>query len=188
MGSTGVDLSQRVAELLAGQAEAAAGKGVQLRAAVRPGVTVDGDQELLDRLIANVVGNALKFTPAGGEVRVSLHREGTSAVLEVGDSGIGIAPEEQEAVFQRFYRAADAQAQAIQGSGIGLAIVREVAAAHGGSVGLVSRPGVGTTVTVLLPLARVPSPRSSYQSSSEPTGSERSTALISAEAMNGLVR
>ncbi|RKS80474.1 PAS domain S-box-containing protein [Motilibacter peucedani] len=150
--STDVDLSATVAELVEEQAAAALAKGVLLSAHVDPHVGVEGDNDLLDRLVSNLVGNGLKFTPAGGSVRVSLRREGAWALLQVRDTGIGIALEEQEAVFQRFYRAADAEARAIQGSGIGLAIVREVAAAHEGSVTLVSQPGAGTTVTVRLPL------------------------------------
>lgn len=113
---------------------------------------VVGDRGQLDRVAANLLSNALKFTPTGGRVDVTLsHRDGR-AVLEVRDTGIGIAPEDHDAVFQRFYRTFDAQHQAIPGTGLGLPIVAAVVVAHDGSITLESEPGQGTTFRVELPL------------------------------------
>lgn len=115
-------------------------------------VEVTGDRGQLDRLVANLVGNAVKFTPADGLVEVRLHHDDQYAVLTVRDTGIGIPAADHEAVFQRFYRTAQAEAQAIPGTGLGLPIVAAIVAAHDGEIVLESEPGRGTTFSVALPL------------------------------------
>ena len=116
-------------------------------------VVVTGDAGQLERVVLNLLSNAVKFTPAGGRVRLGLRVEGDRAVLEVADSGIGIPPEEQERLFTRFFRASNATEAAIQGTGLGLTIVRSILVPHGGDLAVASAPGEGTTVTVKLPLA-----------------------------------
>ena len=111
-----------------------------------------GDRDMLERVVINLVGNAVKFTPEGGRVDVALLAEPDVAVLEVADTGIGIPPEEQERLFTRFFRSSLAQQQAIPGSGLGLSIARAIVDQHGGSMSVESEPGHGTTFRVRLPL------------------------------------
>ncbi|CRK55279.1 sensor histidine kinase [Alloactinosynnema sp. L-07] len=111
-------------------------------------VTVDGDPVRLRQIATNLLTNARKFVPPGGTVTVTVRDHGDTACLEVSDTGPGIAPEELPRVFDRFYRSPTARAG---GSGIGLAVVAELAAAHGGSADVDSEPGRGTTFRVRLP-------------------------------------
>ena len=115
-------------------------------------VVVQGNRELLERVLVNLLGNAVKFTPAGGEVSLALRGQDEHAVLTVRDTGIGIPVEEQQHLFTRFFRSSLAQRHAIQGSGLGLSIAHAVVTEHGGRIEVESAPGVGTTVHVLLPL------------------------------------
>jgi PAS domain S-box-containing protein len=111
-----------------------------------------GDRDMLERVVINLVGNAVKFTPEGGRVDVALVTEPDAAVIEVADTGIGIPPEEQERLFTRFFRSSLAQQQAIPGSGLGLSIANAIVDKHGGSMSVESEPGQGTTFRVRLPL------------------------------------
>ena len=114
-------------------------------------VTVEGDATRLHQVVTNLLTNALKFTPAGGTVTVRAAVTGSLACLEVRDTGPGIGPGELPHVFERFWRGRAAHGQA--GTGIGLAIVAELARAHGGRAEADSRPGEGATFRVLLPQA-----------------------------------
>jgi signal transduction histidine kinase len=107
------------------------------------------DPDRLKQLFLNLIDNAVKFTPAGGEVRMSVRRDETGVRISVSDSGMGISPEEQQAVFRRFYRLEESRTK--RGSGLGLAICAWIVAAHQGTIDLVSEPGHGTTFTVYLP-------------------------------------
>jgi signal transduction histidine kinase len=113
---------------------------------------VDADASQLDRVVINLLSNAIKFTPKGGCVEVSGFAEGKSAVLRVRDTGIGIPASDQKELFNRFFRASNATGRSIPGTGLGLAIVRMIVVNHGGDIDLRSTEGVGTTVTVWLPL------------------------------------
>lgn len=115
-------------------------------------VVIQGDHDRLRRLVLNLVDNGIKYTPAGGRVTISLQRNGPWASLRVSDTGIGLTPEEEERVFQRFYRATDARARSQEGSGLGLCIAISIAEAHGGKIQVESDPKRGSTFTVLLPL------------------------------------
>jgi PAS domain S-box-containing protein len=112
-----------------------------------------GDADRLGQVLDNLVGNACKFTPAGGHVDVRLRREGERAVIEVADDGRGIALDEQRRLFERFYRASSAGE--VQGAGLGLSIVRAIVEGHGGTVEVASARGTGTTFTVRIPLVPV---------------------------------
>jgi len=145
-----------VAPLLEGvgsQVEAmAAAKPVNLELDCRPGVgsaLVDAAQ--LDRALVNLLTNAVKFTPAGGKVVLRARREGPDLVVTVIDDGLGIPEDEQDRLFTRFFRSSVATRMAIQGTGLGLVIVKQIVEEHGGTVSLVSAPGAGTTVTVRIP-------------------------------------
>ncbi|HET8616568.1 MAG TPA: ATP-binding protein [Actinomycetales bacterium] len=112
-----------------------------------------GDAAQLEQVMLNLVGNAIKFTPAGGRVTVSLETAGAELVLRVEDTGIGVPSSEVDELFQRFFRASNAKAQQITGTGLGLAIVASIVAAHEGRVEVDSRERRGTTFTVVLPRA-----------------------------------
>lgn len=117
-----------------------------------PGPIVQGDRMRLTQLALNLVDNALKNAPEG-VVRVSVRQEGESAVFEVSDNGIGLAPEHLPHIFDRFYRIDEARSRREGGVGLGLSICDWIARAHGGSIHVESEPGLGSTFTVTLPLA-----------------------------------
>ena len=108
------------------------------------------DAQRMEQVVANLLSNAIKFTPTGGEVRVELNQQGDTIRLAVSDTGIGIAPDEQELVFRRFYQAETAQSLSGEGTGVGLSLVRNLVELHGGKVQLESAPGQGSRFTVLL--------------------------------------
>jgi PAS domain S-box-containing protein len=113
-----------------------------------------GDRDMLERVVINLVGNAVKFTPEGGQVEVGLDTGTELVELRVSDTGIGIPHEEQEQLFSRFFRSSLAQQQAIPGSGLGLSIALAIVEKHGGTMSVESEPGEGTTFRVRLPLLR----------------------------------
>jgi heavy metal sensor kinase len=119
--------------------------------AVEP-VAIEGDYERLRRLLLNLVDNAIKYTPVGGQVTLSVQYCTKWASVHVSDTGIGLSQEEQEHVFQPFYRTAASHSQGAEGSGLGLCIASSIAAAHGGRIQVASTPGCGSMFTVLLPL------------------------------------
>jgi signal transduction histidine kinase len=136
-----VPLGDIVRAAVARWAPEAERRGVDLGAEVRDECTIEGDAVQLDILLGNLVENALHHTPRGGVVDVVLSRNANVPVLQVVDSGCGIAAADRERVFDRFYRGRDAAARAESGSGLGLAIVRAVADAHHAVVSLHDRPG-----------------------------------------------
>ncbi len=113
---------------------------------------VRGDAHKLDQLVGNLVGNAIKYTPEGGTVTLSLFQDGEWARLDVADTGIGISPEHLPHIFDRFYRVDRARSRAGGGTGLGLAIVKGIALQHGGKVTVTSETGKGSTFTVWLKL------------------------------------
>jgi signal transduction histidine kinase len=117
-------------------------------------IIVRGDRERLRQLIWNLVENAVRYTPAGGTVTLSLRRHGPVAELTVSDTGIGIPPEHLPHIFERFYRVDTSRSRALGGTGLGLSIVRQIAEAHGGQVRVRSTVGEGSTFTVALPVSR----------------------------------
>lgn len=114
-------------------------------------VLLRADAHELERVLVNLVGNAIKFTPDGGRVDVTLEADEAQAVITVADTGLGIAADEQEQLFGRFFRASSAIENAIQGTGLGLSIAHAIITAHGGTIAVASEPGHGTTMTVCLP-------------------------------------
>lgn len=116
-------------------------------------VLVHGDRHALERVVVNLLSNAVKFTPDLGRVTLSLRNTPEGALLCVSDTGLGIREEDQQHLFQRFFRSRDATDRAIQGTGLGLSIVDALVSQHDGSVSIDSTPGAGTTVTVTLPAA-----------------------------------
>ena len=135
----------------------AASKQVELVVSSDPAdFTFASDTTLLQLIIDNLVGNAMKFTPAGGKVACTLTEASGEAVLKVADTGCGIPPEMHDRVFERFFQAQTSRSgdAAVRGTGLGLAIVKHAADRLGGKVDLTSKPGEGTTVTITLPQAR----------------------------------
>ncbi len=128
-------------------------KGISLALALEP-AEVLGDADRLAQIARNLLSNALKYTPAGGHVRVATAREHHRAILEVTDDGPGIVGEDLAHVFDRFWRGANASG--VSGSGIGLTVARELARAHGGDLVARSELGRGSTFTLTLPLAHAP--------------------------------
>jgi signal transduction histidine kinase len=101
--------------------------------------------------VNNLVGNAIKFTPPGGRIDVSVAANGDGARIDVADTGAGIDPSELPRIFERFYRGSGANEARGSGSGLGLAIVRSIVDMHHGTIAVDSRLGVGSRFTVLLP-------------------------------------
>lgn len=114
---------------------------------------VEGDESRLRQVFINLLDNAIKYTAKNSAVVVESERQGPNAIIRVRDTGIGIPPEHQTQVFERFYRVDKARSRAEGGSGLGLSIARSIVESHSGSVTLSSEPGSGTIVTVTLPLA-----------------------------------
>jgi signal transduction histidine kinase len=147
------DLRASVEQAVDQSAATARRRGVEL--------TMDGpeapirirhDPVRIGQVVANLVGNAIKFTPRGGRVRVDVRPEARgSASITVSDTGIGIEPAELPRIFDRFFRGSRATEARGSGSGLGLAIVRGIVEMHGGTVSVESRPGAGTTFRVVLP-------------------------------------
>jgi two-component system, OmpR family, phosphate regulon sensor histidine kinase PhoR len=154
-----VDLAGLVAAAADVIRPAAAAGGLDLEVSCPPsGLIVDGDADQLDRVLVNLLSNAVKYTPKGGQVRTALACDGDSAVLTVADTGIGIPAQDQAALFTRFFRASNAVAGAVPGSGLGMSIARTIVANHQGDISVESAEGAGTTVTVRIALARTDVP------------------------------
>jgi heavy metal sensor kinase len=120
----------------------------------RPGDDLQyrGDEDLLRRLVMNLLDNAIRYTPPGGKVSAALEPNGDAVRLRVSDTGVGIAPDDAAHVFERFYRAGESRSRHDGGFGLGLAIVKWIAESHHGSVECASHPGAGSTFTVTLPM------------------------------------
>ena len=149
-----IDLSALTEETLHTLSPVADKAGLSIVSAIAPGVRLNGDATKLASVIYNLTDNAIKYTPEGGEVRVSLSGRGKTVTLTVTDNGIGIPPEEQAHIFDRFYRVDKARSRATGGTGLGLSIVRQMVQLHGGQITLASEPGRGSTFTVTLPVRK----------------------------------
>jgi two-component system phosphate regulon sensor histidine kinase PhoR len=112
---------------------------------------IKGDIKRLTQVFANLIGNAVKYTPPEGKVRVWAEAHGASLMIAVEDTGLGISPEDQTRIFDRFYRVRRAETESIEGTGLGLAIVKRLVETHRGQIGLQSRVGEGSTFYVTLP-------------------------------------
>jgi len=148
-----LDLIRLVQSWLAEFRVTAEKAGLALTADIAPQLPlVSGDSLALHRVLDNLLGNAFKFTPKGGQVTVRLQRQGENVVLQVSDTGIGIPSDQLRRVFERFYQVDGSATRRFGGIGLGLALVKEIAEAHGGQVTVTSQVGVGTTFTVSLPV------------------------------------
>ncbi len=143
------DLIGRAAERLKPQTERAR---LDLLVEVAEGLPlVQADRTRVEQVLLNLIHNAIKFTPAGGRIFVTAHIEDAMLMVEVRDTGVGIAADEVPRIFERFYKADKARRS--EGTGLGLAIAKHIVLAHGGTIGLESQRGVGTVFRFTLPLA-----------------------------------
>lgn len=149
-----IDLGALLAAGTESYLSAAGAAGVRLELHAPPGLQVRGDASRLHQVVANLLGNALKFTPAGGSVRVEARREGAEVRVEVTDTGAGFPPDQVELLFQPFSQLHESSPDRGRGTGLGLYIVRGIVERHGGHIGARSRgPGSGATFWFTLPLA-----------------------------------
>jgi signal transduction histidine kinase len=144
-------LLTRVAAVYQHQAEQ---QGIKLQIQPQANLPqITADAERLAQVFGNLVSNALRYTPAGGQIVLTARREANGVSLQVQDSGSGIPAADLPFIFQRFYRADKARQQQEGESGLGLAIAKAIVEAHAGSIEVASRPGAGTTFLISLPLA-----------------------------------
>jgi signal transduction histidine kinase len=127
--------------------------GIELHMSLAPTMVLAGDALALEQAFRNLIDNAIKFTPRGGHIRITLTDDPSRIILRVEDSGIGIPAEAQEKIFVPFYQVDTSLARPYPGAGLGLAIVKHVVQAHGGQVTVRSTPGSGSMFTVVLPRA-----------------------------------
>jgi signal transduction histidine kinase len=146
-----LDLGEIATEAVDAARPQADKKGVLLSVDAEP-VKTAGDAERLGQVVDNLISNALKFTPEGGTVSVGVSSRGETALIEVSDTGMGISPQDQEMLFERFYRTTDVEKLALPGLGLGLSICKAIAESHEGSISVASTEGRGTTFTVELPI------------------------------------
>jgi signal transduction histidine kinase len=140
-------------EAVDGMRAQAAAKRVTLRLEqAEGGVLVAGDAALLRQAVTNLVDNAVKYTPSGGTVTVGLWLRNGQAVIRVADTGIGIAPDDQVRLFEKFYRVKRRDTVGIRGTGLGLAIVKSIVERHGGRVWVYSELGRGSRFYIVLRL------------------------------------
>jgi two-component system sensor histidine kinase SenX3 len=147
-----VDVDDVVRESLARARLSAEAANIEIIVDKPTGLEVEGDLTLLVTALSNLVENAIAYSPPDASVSVSRRLAGTTVEIAVTDRGIGIAPEHQQRVFERFFRVDPARSRATGGTGLGLAIVKHVLANHGGDVRLWSSPGTGSTFTMRLPV------------------------------------
>ena len=146
-----VELTALVSETVEQHESLARDRNITLKREIDPGIlVVMGDRDRLIQVLSNLLGNAIKFTPEGGNVRVRLTRSGAEALTSVIDTGVGIRPSDLPHVFDRFWRARETTAK---GAGLGLSIARGIIDAQGGRIWAESEVGVGTTVTFSLPVS-----------------------------------
>ncbi|WP_099024306.1 sensor histidine kinase [Mycolicibacterium palauense] len=146
-----VDVDTVVSEAISRYKVAADNANIEVTTDAPSGFRVLGDQTLLVTALANLIDNAIAYSPRGSVVSISRRRRGPNVEIAVTDRGIGIAPSDQKRVFERFFRVDQARSRATGGTGLGLAIVKHVAANHNGSIRLWSQPGTGSTFTVSIP-------------------------------------
>ena len=143
---------EHTAELMKAGAEK---QNIALRVEIPVGLPlIQSDQQSMEELMSNLLGNAINYSPEGGEIVVSAGLKEGFLEVRVSDTGIGIAVEEIPKIFDKFYRVKDPRARHVRGTGLGLAIVKAIVDCSGGSVQVDSKPGQGTTFRVLLPVVK----------------------------------
>ena len=126
--------------------------GIEINLEAREEISITGDSLKLQQVVYNVIDNAIKYTPRGGDVRTSLTRSGKRAVIRISDTGIGIPAQDLPHIFDRFYRVDKARSRSTGGTGLGLSIVKQIVQLHGGTIEARSTEGQGTTFIIDLPI------------------------------------
>ena len=130
-------------------------KNIEVAANIENDIKVLGNEDKLMRAFLNIIDNAVKFTPSGGTITLSLKKQDASAIFFVKDTGIGISKKDLPNIFNRFYRGSGTEKTL--GTGLGLSIAQALVNAHQGTIVVKSKPGKGTSVTIELPLAKISS-------------------------------
>jgi signal transduction histidine kinase len=146
-----VDVCELVQEVAAGMAAQMADHSLVLDLEGQD-LVVAADAGQMERVVVNLLSNAIKYSPGGGTIRIAAHADGEQVTLLVSDKGIGIPEDEQQRVFERFYRVENEITRQVAGVGLGLAVCRGIVEAHGGSIWVESEPGRGSTFYVSLPV------------------------------------
>ncbi|HZO91508.1 MAG TPA: ATP-binding protein [Chthonomonadaceae bacterium] len=144
-------LSDLIAEVIERVQPQALQTGIALSADIPPGVQVFANRDQIEQVVVNLVDNAIKYTPAGGRVQVTLAHSTNGVAVSVADTGIGILREDLPRIFERFYRVDKARSRQSGGTGLGLSIVKHIVEAHGGQVTVESEYNHGSTFTFTLP-------------------------------------
>ena len=150
-----IELRDVIQEAIERNSVLAEKRKIHISADAPAGIHVLGDQEMLTVAVKNLIENAITYSDEGKQVGIGLRKKHGVAAIAVTDNGIGMTPEQQERVFERFYRADASRSRQTGGTGLGLAIVKHVSASHLGDVQVFSKPGVGSTFTLRLPVAPV---------------------------------
>ena len=148
-----VDLGALVATVTEQLEPVAQAKELDLKCSVNQPVTVTGDDGWLERLLLNLLDNAMKYTPPRGEIRVEVSREGHHARVDVRDTGPGIPADAVPHIFERFYRVDPARSPDVEGAGLGLSLAKWIVEYHQGRIEVRSEPGAGSTFTIWLPVS-----------------------------------
>jgi two-component system sensor histidine kinase SenX3 len=151
-----VSVDEVVAAAVDANSVAAQGANVELLRGGERGLFVRGDAQILSDALGNLVSNAVKYSTPGSRVGIGVKRVDDVIEIAVADQGIGIAEDDQQRIFERFYRADQARSRSTGGTGLGLSIVKHAVQRHGGDVRLWSRPGKGATFTIVLPASESP--------------------------------
>jgi signal transduction histidine kinase len=156
---TRIELAALCREVVEGLDPLSHARQLETRIEIEPDVTVEGDADLLRRLLVNLISNALKFSPAGGHVTVRARAQGEEWLASVDDDGPGIAPEDLPHVFERFFRGSRSAEERVEGTGLGLAIARGIAELHGGRIWAESPGAGGSRFCFALPSRQMASAR-----------------------------
>ena len=146
-----VDMSALTTEVIHLLRPAAEKRGQRLESAISSDLVMNGDRDRLYQILYNLTDNALKYSPDGGRIGVSLREEEGSLIWRVRDNGVGIPQEDQEHIFERFYRVDKARSRDTGGTGLGLSIVKQLVTMHGGEISVSSEPGRGSEFKVVFP-------------------------------------
>jgi heavy metal sensor kinase len=150
-----IDLSSMLIEIKELASKLAADKQIVVRGSIKPNIQINGKQDKIYRCFLNLVDNAVKYTPNGGRISISLDQQNSFAITTIKDTGVGISQTDLPHIFDRFYRGSVTDITI--GSGLGLAIVKGIVYAHQGQIEVKSQAGVGTSVTVRLPVMKISS-------------------------------
>jgi two-component system sensor histidine kinase SenX3 len=149
-----IDLAELIAEAVDANSFLADRRGVKLTFEAQPGIEIVGDSQLIIMALKNLIENAVLYSESNSQVGVGLKAEGDFAEITVIDNGIGIPVDQQERIFERFYRVDPSRSRDTGGTGLGLSIVKHAAQNHGGEVTVFSRVGLGSTFTLKLPISQ----------------------------------